>query len=634
MARLISLLLLIIVSIHAQNNLKYLLQKYKNESELSKKTKKEEAGILYVYTREMLERMQVKNLRDILKSVPGLNLYTTMNNISLISAASSLKLPFGSIRIFINDHDMSSAYFGSSFLIWGDLNLEYIDHIEIYKATSSIEFGNETTPLIIKLYTKLSDREIGGKIRATKDHKNSFIFNLYKADILNDDFSYFVYGNFQNIDNKDYHNIFNNKLYKLSKDKNDFNFYTNFLYKKWLIEFGSMVKNTDNFLGYGLYKTPKSGGLKTGQKYIHITKNLKNSIKLQFSYDRIDYDQKLYDPNGIAVFGLPRLATNYNTKLKDDVYTVSAMHTLELKKHKFLYGGFYKYKKNIKNIDISTESNLSNSFIGSSKNSVHYNSFFIKDRYHLTKNIDLLASFKKDILNFKNLKKCNRNIYKISAIYKNSNFSFQVYYTHLYLPLSFYFFYPLNRLPNFANKGLTSPTADIYQVKFKYFIDKGYISLTGAKRYIKDPVVFVHIGSNPGFINLKTKTKYSVIELAYSYEFDFQNSFDVAIYTSNNYQSLKLSPKKGAIIRIFNHYKNFDIYNEFIYKSSYKPYGIKVDSSLDWTSSIKYKIDKDFYIGIRGENILNSGLKQVYNNLPFLVSEVEQKFWINLEYLF
>ena len=45
-----------------------LLEKYKSESELSKKTKNENAGHLIVFTRDDLERMQVETLKDVLKS--------------------------------------------------------------------------------------------------------------------------------------------------------------------------------------------------------------------------------------------------------------------------------------------------------------------------------------------------------------------------------------------------------------------------------------------------------------------------------------------------------------------------------------------------------------------------------------
>jgi iron complex outermembrane receptor protein len=53
---------------------------------------------------------------------------------------------------------MSSSSFGSAFMVWGEMPIEYIDHIEVYKGSSSVEFGNEVASTIIKLYTKKAQR--------------------------------------------------------------------------------------------------------------------------------------------------------------------------------------------------------------------------------------------------------------------------------------------------------------------------------------------------------------------------------------------------------------------------------------------------------------------------------------------
>ncbi|SFP69013.1 TonB-dependent receptor plug domain-containing protein [Hydrogenimonas thermophila] len=613
-----------------------LLQEYKKESELSKKTKKETSGILYLYTREMLERMQVKNLKDILKTIPGINLYRAINNISLISTSSNGKFPTSGVRIFINDHDMTSASFGSAFLIWGDLNLEYIDHIEVYKATSSIEFGNETAPIVIKLYTKLANREEGGKARFMLDHKGSSILNLYNAKTVNDDFSYFVYGDFQDIKNKKYNTTYNSKIYTYSSDKQDYNFYANFLYKEWLFETGMINKTVDSFIGIGIYKTPDGSRLYAKQKYAHLTKKFENGFKVQFSADDIDYEQIFVDPNGIYVYGMQQPVTNYTITFDDKIYSITAEQTLSFKNNRLFYGGFYKYKEFYEKSDVLTDYNISNSYQNSYKNSLDYSSLYFEDSYYLTSNISLVGSFKKDFYSYeKDIEKYSKSTYKLAARYKDEKWHFQLLYTHSYLPVTLYQIYNPDRIPYEANKNLVAPTTDILLFFTQYNMENSYINLTMGEHQVKDPIIYNYYPPNQGFINLfGVKSKYNLLELTYHYDFDNNNRFDIVFYDTYNHKPINLSPKWGITAMLFNRYNKFDIYNELVFKSSYDSFGLKIKRSYDWTASVKYHISKDFSIGIRGENILNKGLEQAYNGVPYSIPVVEQKFWLNLEYLF
>ena len=125
-----------------------LLDSYEQNSDLSKITKKDSAGLLQIFTRDDIEAMQASNLQDILNSLPSLYLLRSGSNLANVSTASVTQVGGTNTRIYINDHDMSSSAFGSAFLIWGEMSTEYIDHIEVYRATSSMEFGNETAVLI------------------------------------------------------------------------------------------------------------------------------------------------------------------------------------------------------------------------------------------------------------------------------------------------------------------------------------------------------------------------------------------------------------------------------------------------------------------------------------------------------
>ncbi len=615
-------------------SLQSLLKNYKKESKLSKKTKKNVSGLLYLYTREMLDKMQAKNLRDVLKTIPHINLYLNSINIPTISISSYDEFPPSAVRIIINDHDMTSTTYGSGFLNWGDMNIEYIDHIEIYKGTSSIKFGSETAPIVIKLYTKLASREVGSKIRVMADDKGSSIINLYNANVVNDDLSYFVYGSFRDMKYDKYHKNYQDKIYTYDKDSKDYNFYANVMYDKWLFESGAMSKKSGGFIDVGYHQTPNGSDMDVTHKYIQLSKTFSNGYKINISIDDIEQSRNSIDPNGLNVYGI--FATNYYAHTHDNIYSFTLDKTLSLgDKDTLLLGGFYKYKTMDIGGNMFNDKNSSIYYNDTIKNSMDYYALYAEETHEFTKNISFISLlkqeyhiYKKDINSFK--KFC----YKLALQYKNSKFLSRISYVRSFLPIQLYqIIYPLS-VPYSINKNISIPENDMLLFTNEYKLNNGYIKFILSQTSIKNPIIY-NPYSSYGYTNLFdyiSKNKY--LELTYHHNFDSDNNFELTYYSSNSNSSTIYSPKYGITGRVFNSYGKFDFYNEIVYKSSYKAFGIKLDNSYDWTSAIKYHINKDLSIGVRGENILNKGLKQAYYGVSYPIPVVEQKFWLNVEYLF
>lgn len=622
------------ISLANSHNLKTLLKNYADESKLSKKTKKDTSGALYLYTREMLDKMQAKNLRDVLKTIPHVNLYQNVVNIPTISIASYGELPSGAVRIFINDHDMTSTAYGSGFLNWGDMNIEYIDHIEIYKGTSSIRFGSETAPIVIKLYTKLASREVGAKIRAMADDKGSTIFNVYDAKIINDNLSYFIYGNFRNINNDKYHKNYQNENYTYNRDHNNYNLYANVAYGKWLFETGVMNKKSDGFIDIGYHQTPSGSDMNVKHKYFQLSKTFSNDYKINISIDNIEQSRNSIDPNGLNVKGI--LATDYSANTKDNIYSITIDKTVSLGGNDSLFfGGFYKYKTINASGNLLNDKNSSIYYSNAIKNSIDYYAVYAEERHKFNQNISFISSFKQEYHKYeKDMNSFNKLNYKFVLRYKNSKFLSRVSYAKSFIPVQLYqVIYPLS-VPYRVNSNISISNNSILLFVNKYNFNRGYINFILGKTYIKNPIVY-NPNSSSGYVNMYGFTsKNEFLELTYHYDFDSSNNFDLTFYDSNNNISKMPSPQYGVVGKIFNSYNKIDFYNELVYKSSYKSFGIKLKNSYDWTSAIKYHASEDFSIGIRGENILNRGLKQAYRGIPYPIPVVEQKFWLNLEYLF
>ena len=288
--------------LEAKDNMEGLLNQYQDETKLSNITKRESAGFLELYTRDELEKMQAHNLLDVFKTIPGLILTKDSITVNTFKKQRMCDIPDTIARIYINNHDMTSASFGSAFLVWADMPIEYVDHIEVYKTTSSIEFGNEVGSLIIKVYTKTARREEGGKIRLLASDNGGYDTNLYYGQSLENGFSYFAYLNKDNIKQEDYHNIYDGHIYDIKDGKRSTTFFANLNYKQWILDLGIYSKDVDAYIGPGIRRTPLGDGVASEHTFAHLSKRFDNGLRLQLAYDHMHNDGRFLDANGIVMF--------------------------------------------------------------------------------------------------------------------------------------------------------------------------------------------------------------------------------------------------------------------------------------------------------------------------------------------
>ena len=630
--RIVLLLLLSLFTLQAEDELANLLNDYKQESDLSNITKKESAGILEVYTRDELEKMQIKTLDDLLNILSGLYLTRTSNNLSLVTRPTALKIPVNFARLYINDHDLSSSSFGSAFLSWGELSMEYIDHVEVYKISSPIEFGNETTSLAIKLYTKSASRDSGSKLRFYMDEELSNGLDAYTSDILQNGVSYFAYGNINNINRERYYNTYQDQTYTLDSDRNGHNIYLSFNANDWKAEAGSYQKKSGNFLGIGIQRTPTGGALRTKHTYIHLTKKLPSDIKLQLSYDNSSYNRIYEDINGIRVANLPTINI-YDLTFNDNIYSLALSKKYQRSKHSLLVNTFYKYKKFSSDghyYDLPLSVDYSNSF----SNVLNLYSVACEYNYYYDPNTKFIASLQGDYYRYnKEVTSQDEYIIRLGVIKKYQEWRVKAFATKSYIPTPFFELYNPELTPYKANPYLDNMQLYLGTVNLLYKNGKSNYELIVAATSTRNPIIYDPT-TQYGYKNSNTPLNYLRYEFKYNYSFDLNNKIIVDIFTGDNTVNAEGSPKYGAFVRLFNKYKKFDIYNELYYKSSYTSYEVYMDASFDYTLSLKYHVNKDFSVGFRGENLLNDGFEQAYYGIDYPVSVRDRKLWINLEYLF
>ena len=127
------LLCLLFSSVVYAEDIDSMLQEYNQKNALSQKTIDENKGHLVLFTREKLERMHAKTLKDVFKTTPIM--YYNENRYALpdpftSGAFDTYKSNY--IRLYVDGVEITQGWMGSGLMLYGDINIDFVDHIEFY----------------------------------------------------------------------------------------------------------------------------------------------------------------------------------------------------------------------------------------------------------------------------------------------------------------------------------------------------------------------------------------------------------------------------------------------------------------------------------------------------------------------
>jgi hypothetical protein len=242
-----------------------LLQEYKKYSDLSHKTRNETIGHISVITSDDIQKMQANKLSDILKSLKMFNYMDNVygvHNLTVLSAANSIS---SAVRMYLDDHEISSVHTMSPFLAWDDLPLDFISHIDVYYGEGSFILGNETGTTIIKIYTKSPIYENGGILRNTITSKNENETSLMHSSNGFGDWSYLAFVNQSNSKYKE-------KIdgVSLSKDSRRKYAYLSLQRNKQNLNFGYSDISKDPFVNLSSDLTPNKANLDNNKLFFEL----------------------------------------------------------------------------------------------------------------------------------------------------------------------------------------------------------------------------------------------------------------------------------------------------------------------------------------------------------------------------
>jgi len=590
-----------------------LFKKYKEVTEISKKTRQEALGHYVVYTREDIERMGAYRLIDLLRSAPYMNILPNLFGFSNGNLPGTYLYVPSYVKVYINDHEISSLYFGSPFVVWEDIPLDNINHVEIYYFSGATSLGNEPAVIIIKMYTKSSKSE--GILLSTRfgiDSRGNYDGSFLITKSPTKDLSYILMLNQRLRDRKDI--FFNGN--NIKRDSLNRYIYIQVKYKDTTVEFGEGHINRYPFMGLSFDRTPSSGKLKISERYLQITQNfLKDkSLKLQFSVDNNYRDY--FEKNNEFVY-IPTL-WDFNNPLNNPVfyyeninffkYTAFLKKDFKSKKNKLSLAFNYKnYDYRIRNRSFITAEGKSRyvTYITPfNKESVY--SFILQDEYNLSSRNLILFDFRYDVYRrnggFKDFKEYVLRLGYVSV--PINNLYFKAFAQRFYQPPYFYHIdfsgedLDVTEIPYYISSELN------YRIKYSAF---GVIT---AYAKIKDGIF-----PNENLIFENYRTDIYPYFLGFYYTFE-KNSTKLILNYFKVFNFRKFySPREGGYIRFFHSHRRFDFYSELIFRKGIrvKPYDLRLKNSYLLNVSFRYRLGFHKSVVLKGQNILNRDI-----SYPFL----------------
>ena len=616
------------------NELDALLDDYKQASDLSTRTKDECAGNIIIYTRYDMERMQVESLKDILKSLRFFAYVENRMAKTDIYNGDPLSYYSQTVRIYLNDTELLTSLTGSGLIMFGDMEMDFIDHVEIYQGFPSFDFGIEPATVVIRLYSKSTEHDEGGRIKAQVGSYGTNKQNVYYAG-AEEEYEYFFYAN-RNDEKKD---EYEHDGEILKRDKRTERFYASVNNEQHKLELHVQKISADAFLGSLVGGVPSSTTIDS--QFVNIatqSKFMNDSLVITFSY--IDEEEDL-DYNYNTPLGVPSVGAYINTfdhKIYQEAFTASMKKLWSIDSHDISVGLQYRYK----HFDISdykfgftTPPTIIPPYQKTYDTQNIY-SFFIQDEMSLNNNNLLSLSFmnqcydrNKDANHINTMQMRLGYTYSKDELVSKTFISRQEFAPEPYMVIS----------PAYGNIDLDPDIyTSIYQ-EFSYTLPKFiYKTVFGAGYNEHAPIL-----NTAGQVhNNEHNVNGYFASLEFTYKFRDKDKLELqanAFYIENPLKNYELIRHYNYMARLLNTVGKFDIFNELVAHTGYA----EQSSSYNYSMGIRYEATRDLHFAFKGENLFDDSLTWSYFNKigptpanvdKVTVPTIERRFLFSMEYLF
>ncbi len=587
------------------------------KDDLSEKTKKANNGIVTVITRSDLNMMNAKHLRDILKTT---EIGYKISRYGLVDPNMKGFSPFASstIRVYIDNQEISSSLYGSGLTILGDIDLGFVDHIEIYTANPSFEFVTEPTQAMIKLYSKRQDRDPDTTMNYSASSYNSNNISLNNSNKIGD-YSYFLHISEDN-DNKKRSFIDNQEISRDTNRRHSFlSLYNND--RRFMVS--KIDVDKDSFLGIDWEGDTSKSDMQIDTLHVGYDEKFGNDISLHINYDSM-IDNSVFENDNILFLyqndptkPIDKFEVNGNSK----VITSKLQQKRSILKHDILYGIKYRYK-DLKYDSLKLNGNLL-TYKGITRQDVK--TFYMQDNYNLSPNsIFTIATQYSDIdnANHDGIKDDTQSLFRVGNTYTNGNIMYQTYLYYQEVAIEPYL---VNSI-YLENDDIKKERRKSFLEKITYTNNSHIFDIIYTYDNIKDAITTTSMGA---IKNSSTILNCDSILLRWTHNYSDVNKHFISY--------LKTDVNQKIVLKNFNRYRKLDMYQEFMVD--------KVDDEIyyDLSLSASYEYNNNLNINLRCENILNKAYEQKFmiNSTttvqpldPYMISIIDRKITLSLEYTF
>jgi len=608
-----------------------LLSSLRSKDDLSNYTKEESAGFISVFTREDLDRMKINSFGELLEKIPFLK-----NKLDAFGTTDPFYQPLqinspSMVRLFINDREIVTPIFGSGLRFFGQSDIAYIDHIEVYHGIPSYKIAIEPSVVIIKIYTKTPSRENVKLLGSSLNQKGSSNTYWYTSDEL-ENFSYFSYINYTNLNKKEYYN----QNSTLSRDKNFFHLFSQVKSGNSTLDLQILKGKLRNFTGLSLEITPIDNDVRYdffSTSYVYKQDELDLKFVLNYNYFKNILKERSTSPLGF-IDGVP-----YNsiyTKMKEHLLDLKLIKEIKFSNISLLFG----ISNRLKRFDFKDYKLNGIDFSDSIKyNQENISSIFSETRYKLNEKNSLIASLSAQYYNESSDIK-GKAIYgaRLGHIYKDGDFMQKTFATYGS-------FFPANAI--LLVNELTYGGIYNLEPETAYGV---YSKLIWNKNDLKYSILFGRTFSRKGIFrdenglkNFSDTNIFDSISLEYSYKFLNEGRIDINFWAvaadyGLNFED-RYSNDYGASFSLYRKFGKLDTYNSLDYT-----YGRdKNPDGWNYSFTLNYEYSKDLTLYIKGINVLDKALSSDYigynplnNKLTVIddVQNVDREFWVGMEYKF
>ncbi len=628
--RLFFLLIVVFSTLLQAYDIDQMLDLYRKDSDLSKKTKNESLGHLTIYTRDDLERMQAHNLGELLNSLRSFRYNENMLGMSDVLHTDPSLYSSDTVKIFINNHEITSAYAGSGLFLYGNIDLGFVDHVEIYEGSTSTAVNSEPAIITIKLYSKDPVRESGGHLQAYGGSRGTDHENVSYA-AASKDFKYYLYASRSDIRRTHY----THENHDISRDYKQKHALMTLDYKNIKVGAEYIDHKADPFLSLSMFATPKDGDMSYKLKRVSSTMSFldDDSLKLSLSFIRMNehlnfnMDRTLWTTNNLDVMFLPQ--DSFVVDSVDDVYSAKLEKKILYKANTFLLGADYIKKslhdvKSYENGLLDTEPTfVDNSIFG----------LYMQDDFAIAENQIITASLKRNQY-YSKTNRAQRNFHtlqtRLGYIATSKKSTFKAFVSSMEIPTEQYAlaFAKTNEIELLR----------LVDVSAEYARHINTATLGFCLEYLQNQnsKILIEQKDIPKYYD-----NYSA-SIKYDYDFDPFNSLKSMLFYNRFHNPVNITQESvtGGFVRLLNTYEKFDIYNEVDY---YKEYSSEINGYM-YNAGVRYRATPSLIFSLKGVNIFNSAATSRYSYIKMngftpeqkslYMSPIDSTFSVGMEYSF